>query len=202
MKGLLIKDFDTILKQLRIYLVLIAVMTFLPGFSMLTFAVVYVTMIPMTAIAYDERSKWDKLAAMMPYSAADVVLSKYVLGFLLVLGTGVFACFAQAVVGIFTHTALTGTFFTKLALVICFALVIESIELPVLIRFGVEKGRLLMILFMVIVGVGGATLIENITELLKSSELHMAVPLAALGAVVVGALSALAAIGLYKSKKE
>ncbi|MEA4894033.1 MAG: ABC-2 transporter permease [Oscillospiraceae bacterium] len=203
MKGLIIKDFYSLVKQLRMYILFIAVMTFIPGFSMITFAVVYTTMLPMTSIAYDERSKWDKLAAMMPYSATDIVLSKYILGALLVLGTAVFACFAQAIVGIFTNTALTGLFFIKLAFVVCFAFVMESIELPVLIRFGVEKGRLLIILFMVLVGVGGATLIDNVTDFIsKDFKLAVFLPFAALAAVAVTALSAFISAKLYEGNKE
>ena len=42
-------------------------------------------MLPYTAMAYDERSKWNQLAAMMPYSDRDIVLSKYVFGWLFIL---------------------------------------------------------------------------------------------------------------------
>ena len=42
------------------------------GSSTASFAFVYSAMLPITAMAYDERSKWDKLAAMMPYSKRSI----------------------------------------------------------------------------------------------------------------------------------
>ncbi len=203
MKGLFIKDYYTLVKQLGFFLIFIVVFACMPGFSFLTFAIVYATLMPMTSIAYDERSKWDKLAAMMPYSKTDLVLSKYMLGLFIILATAVFSCFAQAVIGIFTHTVLNGMFFAQLALIICFAVIIESIELPVLIGFGVEKGRLLMIVFMVAAGVGGASLVDNVVKYsFQDLNLAVVIPLAALAAVIVGTISVMISVALYKGKKE
>lgn len=203
MKGLLIKDFYTLAKQMRFFLLFIIVFACLPGFSFMTFAIVYVTMLPMTSIAYDERAKWDKLAAMMPYSPMDSVLSKYVLGLLLVLATAIIVCFAQAIVGVFTHVKLSGMFFAQLGLVVCFALIIESIELPVLIKFGVEKGRMLMIIFMVVAAVGGAALVENVVAF-AFDKLNLAIimPIAVLAAVVINSISVFISVALFNSKKE
>jgi len=203
MKGLLIKDFYSTLRQLKYFILVIFLMTFIPGFSMLTFAIVYATMLPMTAIAYDERSKWDKLAAMMPYSSADITFSKYVMGGLMVVGVAIFACFAQAIVGIFTRTPLTGMFFAKLLLVLCFAFIIEDIELPLLIRFGAEKGRIAIVLLLVVIGVGGATLIESTSVLLfQAMDLGLLLLIALAAAAVLTALSVLLSIKLYEGKKE
>ena len=77
MSALLLKDYYVIFRQMKIFLLLILVFSCIPGTFYSTFAVVYASMLPYTALAYDERSKWDQLAAMMPYSARDVVLSKY-----------------------------------------------------------------------------------------------------------------------------
>lgn len=201
MKGLLIKDFLSLAKQMKFFLLIIIVFACIPGYSFMTFALVYVTMLPMSSIAFDERSKWDKLAAMMPYSAMDSVLSKYLMGLILVLSTSVVICFGQAIVRIFTHTSLDGVFFTQLALVICFALIIESIELPVLIKFGVEKGRLLIILFVVIVCVGGASLVENVVKFsFNNLNLALIIPLAVLAAVVISTISVFISEALFKSK--
>ena len=67
MKGLLLKDWYTLIKQMKIMLVLMLVFACVPGYSMAAFAVVYAAMLPVTALAYDERSKWDELAAMPPW---------------------------------------------------------------------------------------------------------------------------------------
>lgn len=203
MKGLLIKDFYNLAKQMKFFLLFIVVFACMPGFSFMTFAIVYATVLPMTSISYDERAKWDKLAAMMPYSAMDSVLSKYVLGLCLVFGTAILTCFAQAVIGIFTHTKLTGTFFTQLALVVCFALIIESIELPVLIKLGTEKGRMLIIVFIVAVSVGGATLVQNVVVFAYDKlQLATVIPLAVLASALIYTASIFISTALFKSKTE
>ena len=45
-------------------------------------AVVYGAMIPYTAMAYDQRGRWDRFARMLPYSDRTVVLSRYALGWI------------------------------------------------------------------------------------------------------------------------
>lgn len=68
MKGLFIKDLYTLAKQMKIFLLMIVVFAVVPNGSMAGFAIVYSAMLPMTSLAYDERSHWDELAATMPYS--------------------------------------------------------------------------------------------------------------------------------------
>ena len=99
MSALLLKDFDVMWKQTRVLLILILVFSCLPGAFYPTFAVVYAAILPYTAMAYDERSKWDQLAAMLPYSHRDIVLSKYCFGYL--------AIAAAAGISLVVQTALT-----------------------------------------------------------------------------------------------
>ena len=77
MKALLKKDIFVLIRQMRMFLVMIVVFSVLPGMNMSIFAIVYCGMLPYTAMAYDERSKWTQLAAMMPYTPGHIVLSKY-----------------------------------------------------------------------------------------------------------------------------
>ena len=95
MKGLLLKDCFTLVKQMKIFLLIIIVFSLVPGYSMSAFAIVYSALLPMSALAYDERSKWDSLAAMMPYRPRDMVLSKYLLGVGAVLAAVVLSFIAQ-----------------------------------------------------------------------------------------------------------
>ena len=68
MKALILKDTYVMWKQTKVLLILILVFSCLPGAFYPTFAVVYAAILPYSAMAYDERSKWDQLAAMLPYS--------------------------------------------------------------------------------------------------------------------------------------
>ena len=150
MKGLFIKDVYTLTKQLKLFLVLLLVFALWPGGGMVTFAVIYAGLLPMTAMAYDEQSKWNQLAAMMPYTTFQLVFSKYVLGYFFLLIACVITTVSQGGVALLTGGSIEfGIGVTLLA-----ALILVAVSLPLLFRFSVEKGRLAFLLLTVIVAVG------------------------------------------------
>jgi len=151
MKGLMIKDAYTLVKQMKVFLIMLVVFACIPGYSVSSFAVIYASMLPMTSIAYDERSRWDRLAAMMPYSARDIIMSKYVLGYILTGIAALLSLAAQAVASVFSSSAFGTEYVISILLVLCCAVIIQSAELPIIFRFGVEKGRLSLIILTVVI---------------------------------------------------
>lgn len=145
MKGLFLKDILNLKQQAKVYLLIIGVWLVLaisdrdPSFFSGVIAM-FSVLIPISAIAYDEKAKWERYALTMPVSRLDLVLSKYFL---------TFSCAAVgAVLSIAVSLAMTkdmkesfGTPLITMAVGIVFACVI----LPIIFRFGVEKGRMLMI---------------------------------------------------------
>ena len=87
MKALLYKDAMVLWKQMKLMLLLILIFAVIPSEFQNTFAVLYAALLPYSALAYDERSRWDRMAAAMPYSARDIVTEKYVFGWIAALGT-------------------------------------------------------------------------------------------------------------------
>lgn len=154
MKALLLKDYCVLWKQLRFFLLFILIFSALPGGFNGVFAVTYAALLPYSCIAYDERSKWDQLAAMMPYTARDLVLSRYVLGWIAAAG----ACALSLVLqGVFSTLLETGFYPVTLVLAFFACLTTLAITLPLIFRFGVERGRLLMFLIIFLVcGSAGA----------------------------------------------
>lgn len=156
MKALLMKDGFVLWKQLRIFILVMVVITVFNGDFGNIFIVIWAAMLPYTAMAYDERSKWDQLAAMMPYSVRDIVMSKYLLGWLCCGAAGLFSLLVQLV-----QTALGSPLaaFDPAAnlLGLCSSLCVLAVTLPCMFRFGVEKGRLIMFLLIFLVcGTAGA----------------------------------------------
>ena len=151
MSALLLKDYYVIFRQMKSFLLLILVFSCIPGTFYSTFAVVYASMLPYTALAYDERSKWDQLAAMMPYSARDVVLSKYVFGWISVAIAAVGTFVLQTILSFVWLSDVTGPSIPVILLSVCVAVCILDITLPLMFRFGVEKGRLAMFLIIFLV---------------------------------------------------
>lgn len=151
MKGLLLKDIYTMVKQLKIFLLLIVILACLPGYySVSAFAVVYAAMLPITAVAYDERSKWNRLAAMMPYSVQDLVLSKYVLGYLMIGAATLISVISQVVLAVVSGNGYGLEEVLELVVVVSIAVILLSVNLPLMFRFGVEKGRMAFIILTVV----------------------------------------------------
>ncbi len=142
MKGLLLKDYYTLFKQMKIFILMIVVFSCLPGYSSSSFAIVYAAMLPITALAYDERSKWDSLAVMMPYSSKDIVLSKYLIGYAMITGVFVLTALAQGALMLIKDVPYETENIVALALTVCVAFVMQAVNLPVMFKLGVEKGRI------------------------------------------------------------
>lgn len=66
MKALLLKDWYVLRKQAWAYLIIVLVWGAIPSEVLNLLAVVYGAMIPYTAMAYDQRSHWDRFAGCSP----------------------------------------------------------------------------------------------------------------------------------------
>ena len=149
MKGLLLKDFYMAAKYCRTYLligiVFIAV-SFAGAESQNMFFVFYPCllcgMIPVNLLAYDERSRWLEYSGTLPYTKAQIVSGKYLVG-IIVQGAMLIAVgIAQ---GVRMHLAGTfgwGEFALFIGSIYVMAAVTSSISLPFMFRWGVEKGRI------------------------------------------------------------
>ena len=146
MSGLLIKDFYTIVKQLRLVLIFLVIMVAIPGINQSAFAMIYFAMMPITVMAYDERCKWDSLAATMPYSSRNIVLSKYLLGYIGMGAVSLLSLAAHFVIKRIQHGTLTMEEMLAVPLIACVALTLLAINLPFIFWMGVEKGRIIFML--------------------------------------------------------
>ena len=104
--------------------------------------------IPLSTITYDEQCKWDKYAAMLPYTPWQIVWSKYVLTFLCLFAGAAMILLASAMRAVYGEGLLYGEeLLGNLALLLAVLLMLD-VSLPLVYRFGSEKGRLVMILVM------------------------------------------------------
>ncbi len=143
MKALLYKDFRILWKSMKAMLLLIVIFCLIPNNSVMDmslFFVVYTGMLPMSLLAYDERSHWDRLALMLPITPRDIVRSKYVTGWYLTLGAGVLYLIGRLV---FERMPAREAV-SSLALALAVSLLFQAVLYPVIFRMGVEKGRLTM----------------------------------------------------------
>lgn len=181
MKGLLTKDFLVLAKQFKLFLLIIPVMALVGGASIASIAILLGAALPMTALAYDEQSKWKDLAIMMPYSKKDLILSKYLLGYAGMAGTAILFLVAQLVLAAVrpgnTHEDFMMIYFSMLS-----GLFLIAVNTPILFKFGTQKGRFVFIAFMGLTAAGGsilkdlyAAILPNLTKQLPMLLLVLAV---------------------------
>lgn len=187
MKGLLLKDIYVVTKQLTIFLIAIPILGLTGGSTMSTFAILLGSVLPMTAIAYDERSKWNELAVMMPYSKKDLIINKYLLGYLCMLGASTLVVIGQLIASFINKKPFSDSF-NMLMLAICGGLLFIAINTPILFKFGSEKGRFVFIIAMALIGAGGPIL-ANIDPQLLLPILNVSPVVFLFAAIILNAVS-------------
>lgn len=147
MTGLILKDLLNLKKQAKVYLILV-IFYFVYGAvfesssmfsSMMTMIAV---MIPLTAMSYDERSKWDRYALTMPISRKVIVASRYLLGMIFIAAAFVLSVLVNMV---FSKMYSIESILISLASLSA-GITVMSVIFPLLFKYGVEKGRILMML--------------------------------------------------------
>jgi len=145
MKGLLLKDWYMVWKYCKYY--------FLLGIVFFVFSIVEDNMffvfypcllcgiIPANLLGYDERSRWMQYSGTLPYTRAQIVSAKYLIGLFAQTAMLFLMGIAQGI-----RMGMNGSFRGNDFLVIMLLLLIastitSSISLPFIFRLGVEKGR-------------------------------------------------------------
>lgn len=212
MKGLILKDMCVFARKMKAYFLMMIVFAAIPNGSLVGFAVMYSGMLPITALAYDENSKWDELAAMMPYSVFQLVFSKYALGYILTLMAAAVSFVIHSavasfmVLSVFPNTPLTyiltANFYLEVIVYICVSFIITALDMPIILRFGTEKGRWIFMFITIGIAMLCANNIDYLIKLFGSidggSMKHLALFPAA--ALLLNALSVLLSLGSYKKR--
>ena len=209
MMGLVRKDFYLAAVLARSYLIVAAIFLVLSlagiyEFSFLSsFMSLLCIMLPVNVFSYDEQAKWDRFAAALPGGRRAVVQARYVFTLLVSVGAvvlggavGAAACLLDPTEGetlweMVLSTASGGSI----------GILLNAAMLPLMFKFGVQKGRLYLALVLAIffgVFLGGvaalASAVEDPSALLP--------PLAAIPAVGLLALvpSYFVSLSIFRKK--
>ena len=147
MKGLLLKDFLVLTKQLKFFLIWVVIMAIFSGSTMASIAILAGAMLPMTAMAYDERAKWNDLAVMMPYSRKNMILSKYLLGYLCMAGAALLFMTVQFIITTIQYKDFGGNLDMVMFAVVS-GLLLIAIHTPLSFKYGMQKGGFVSFIFM------------------------------------------------------
>ena len=207
MSGLLLKELYMARKYCRLHLVITVLflgMAMLPSAEnlfLLFYPSAMASFIPVTLLSYDTQSKWDVYFDTLPTSRAQYVSAKYLIG--LILGELVLAL--TAVTQLLAMKLNAEGDLNQLCSLLCaiqfLAITPPALCLPLIFKWGVEKGR---IVFLVMIGVvcgGSAVLALNVNDGgIFSLPGNLSVWLL-LGAIVLYALSWLLSIRLYRTRE-
>ena len=143
-----------------------------------TMVILLSIMMPISSMSYDEAGQWYRYAFSLPIPRRTLVLSKYVLGFLVSLGGLVVSAIGNIIILALTNGENALESWLAIIGFLELGVIFLSIIIPILFKYGVEKGRLLIVVIAVIpsllVALLGSTLKTSGT-LMPSAEFLQAI---------------------------
>ena len=202
MKGIVIKDLLTLKSSMKTVVLIVILFGFMGAKSgsayMSTFASVYAAILPMTCMAFDERSRFNRYAVIMPVNLRDIVLSKYVVGLILAVVATVVATAMTALSG--------GSIGETVAASIAIPMVYHSLLLPLMFKFGVEKSRIIILAGVVVPAVGISFLEESgrlsgLIDAIDSVQVSSVLAYGAMVLIVIYTVSVLISLAVCRNKE-
>ena len=202
MKALLLKDWYMLKKYGRVLLIVLAVFIVGSAFAtdtyfLLMYPVLLASVFSTSLISYDEKFGWLRYAETMPISRRLVVSEKYVITLLLsaaVLVLTLLVRIPAAVTGKLDLSSFSGL----VGLMLAASFVAPSLILPIMFKFGMEKGRIAYFIIIGFILALSVMLPDTVGPVALSGGLSLAaLPLAA----AIFALSWLLSIKFYRSRE-
>lgn len=196
------KDAYVMMKQMKFFALIMLVLAVIPSSFTRGFAIMYASMMPITALAFDEQAKWDYYAEMMPYKKRDLTLSKYTVGILFLLMVCVIEALAIIVTGVIQNQSieLIQSYLTTIVVIASAATILMALNLPIIFKMGAERGRMVYIVLMVL----AAIVVTNFAEMknvfwnLNESTILLLFVAAAVAALLI---SMAISVKVYNSKR-
>ena len=208
MKGILLKDWYLLWRQGKfmfllalVYLILSAAgeNQFFGGF-----AILFLSMLPMTTLGLDERNRWDRYAVTLPVTRRQLVLEKYLLALIgLFIGCFLYLLFSLTGAAVRQHPFDLGGALLILIPMVSGSLLFSALHFPITFQLGVEKARLWFMLIIALVAavIGGLVgWISSAQQELSSLNLGWMVWLLPASALLF-ALSAILSVRIYEARE-
>lgn len=158
MKSVVLKDLYNMRgngKSVLISFLILAVAMASTGVGVLYSGAILCSSLIVSTFAYDDRCDWAKYAVVMPISRNELVAGKYAMLTLLVVGGMAVSFLASLVSNAITgqiplnQSGLQELLISTLTALV-FALVYGSIAIPLILRFGAEQGRILLLVALLV----------------------------------------------------
>lgn len=210
MSGLILSDILTLKKTAKLYLLVTVLYTVIGiisggGVNMISFIIFFGVMLVLVSFSYNDLCHWDRYVNTAPIRRFDVVLSKYIFAFGILVVTFLLGIAFVSAADI-VRGKMPAEDILALAVVAVIGHIYMMIMLPVLFKFTVDKARIILVaIFLIPFGVMlliskavPSETISRFTELLEGAWL---VPAAALGVAALTIISFILSLGIYKNKE-
>ena len=159
MKGLIKKDFLLIKSNVKLIVLMLFVFSIMAiqGQFDISFVVPFiVVMIFMSTFSYDEYNKWDAYAITIPNGRKNIVKSKYIASLILIVVSIIITFLLNYITSLVNNNLDLNKFISTLSGTAFATILILSIMYPFIFKFGIEKGRIgMLVITFVIVGIVG-----------------------------------------------
>lgn len=200
MKALFRKDLYVLTTALKSVILIWAVFPVVAAINpAASYFIVYVGLmagtLSSTLISYEDKEKWPLFAGTLPISRKQIVAERYLFTLMLVAAStviGGIVLLSYSLRGLNEYvnpSLLVQTFST--------ALVMPSLLLPVTYRYGVEKGRYLVMFLVIGLSLGSQALTTLFTG--RDSMQGLTLPLIAVGCLVLFGISYLVSVRWYQN---
>lgn len=161
MKGLIIKDLLQLKSYLRTLIVFIFIFVFVSlepqntntdGLLILMMTL-GLGMFGMATFSYDEMAKANKYILTFPLTKKEIVLSKYILQFILTISGAILGMILTIIISLSLNKGMPNFIdLISIALGGMFGIgLVESIQMPCIYKLGAEKGRIYMFIITIII---------------------------------------------------
>ncbi len=146
MKGLLLKDWYMMKKYCRAYLLLAIIFTAVSFWGndnlfLIFYPCLLCGMIPVNLLAFDESSRWIQYSEALPYTRAQIVSAKYLIGIFSQLAILLLTVGAQAIRMNINGNLNPSELLMLSVTMIAISSLSSALCLPFIFKMGVEKGR-------------------------------------------------------------
>lgn len=165
MLGLIKKDFLIIKNNLKLIIVMLMVFFIMAlggQFNISFIPTFIIVMLFISTFSYDEYNNWDAYAITLPGGRKSIVKSKYITSLFLTLLSAVITVLLNCLISVINNTDVN-EFISSLLGSICAIVIIQSIMYPLIFKFGMKKGRIVLFI-LVFVMVGVISLLKNIIK--------------------------------------
>lgn len=172
MKGLLLKDWYMLWKEVKYYVPFTVVYALVAAFTGVPMMFVMInvmlgSMIVKSLMAREEQNKWNSMAVNLPVTVKEMVAEKYLIGLVGTLASNVVSFLVLLVIKLAFQRNTQMPLFPFFMIYMGFGAIYLAGELPVLFKFGTTKGRVVfMTVVALLAGVSAAvssTLSESVS---------------------------------------